>query len=431
MRTFTWTEHKTIFATVCCCVLFITALQFIISRHLGDLLDNGSKNDLFNGTIGLDGNDAAYINMLSSTSTSTSAIPPDYNASFDHPGWRCSDDSTSTSTSTSNTSSSFDKLIFVHVFKTAGSTFRDFFERYGEQCGRGVSVIIRCSNLSSASLRSSRSNPDEIWKPDCTVKKTLTRDKRIINEQGNVTWSHLQNHSDIVIGHFPLGIHEHWIDAGSGSSSGSSSQEPIKPQYITFFRDPFAQFVSAQLYWNTHLDWSFDEAVEAIKRKAWKHKNKGEYINFYKSYLTTPEQKEDDVEHNYSDQQWVHLIQQNIISMHVVVGLVEEMSESLELIQSIIDVDRELKETFRKIDDKNLKGSKSSQKLVRNKSKLETSDIITTLKEDEEFWNMLTDLVKYETQLYEFAKEVHSRQYRQLKKNHGRRYNLYPEGQKL
>jgi len=377
-------------------------LQFKTAWNLNDLYTLEKTDNHFHDDTLL-GNGTRIID-------SDIVVPSNYNATFDRPGWRCSDGD-------NPYASHRNKLIFVHIFKTAGSTFRSFFEQYGKKCGKGVSVLIHCSQVSSASLQSP--NPDEIWEPDCTVKKTLTRDKKIINEQGNVTWSHLQNHTDVVIGHFPLGLHTNWID--------EESEKLIEPLYIAFFRDPFAQFVSAQLFWNKTMNWTFDEAVEAIKWKVLEHNNHRQYVNFYQAYLTTPQQKEVGRERAYSEQQWVEIIQQNIFGMHVLVGIVEQMRESVELIQSVIDVDRELDKQFRKLDAENMNILVSSKKLVKNRSNLSTSDILAKLKEDDKFWNIFTDVVKYESHLYEFAREVHNHQYHHLKEHHGHRYNLYPD----
>mmetsp|Transcript_22493 Transcript_22493/g.28388 ORF Transcript_22493/g.28388 Transcript_22493/m.28388 type:complete len:176 (-) Transcript_22493:243-770(-) len=175
------------------------------------------------------------------------------------------------------------------------------------------------------------------------------------------------------------------------------------------------------------MNWTFDEAVEAIKWKVLEHNNHRQYVNFYQAYLTTPQQKEVGRERAYSEQQWVEIIQQNIFGMHVLVGIVEQMRESVELIQSVIDVDRELDKQFRKLDAENMNILVSSKKLVKNRSNLSTSDILAKLKEDDKFWNIFTDVVKYESHLYEFAREVHNHQYHHLKEHHGHRYNLYPD----
>ena len=94
-------------------------------------------------------------------SWSNGFIPSDYNGSFDRPAWRCSSSHPSPSLT--------DKLFFVHIFKTAGSTFRAFFDNYGKKCGKGVSIMKHCSDVDATSLNSQ--NPDRDWTPSAKSRK--------------------------------------------------------------------------------------------------------------------------------------------------------------------------------------------------------------------------------------------------------------------
>ncbi len=338
-------------------------------------------------------------------STSTTIIPHDYNATFFNPGWKCT------------SSPSQKKLIFVHVFKTAGSTFRQFFDEYGQSCNKGVTTIISCSQLSSSSLNSN--DPNIPWEPGCELKHTITRSsdnenghsEMIYTKDKKVTTKHLQTYSDIVIGHLPLGIHKYWIDP--------STQKEIEEQYIAFFREPYVKFVSGRLFVNQNKHWTLKKAVKEISKTIKTYYKNGNYYNGYIKYLTTPEQKEYGKEEQISNGQWVHYINQNIIDMHVVVGIVESMSDSLELIQSLVDVDRERTEYFQSLIYPSHAGS-----LVANKSELSSSKIVSILKEDTKLWRMFEEIMKYEFKIYNFALKVHEVQIKELKRRHGDRYKL-------
>ena len=91
-------------------------------------------------------------------------------------------------------------------------------------CGKGVTTIIHCSQVSTQSIQTEDAN--EYWKLDCIVKRTLTRDNKIIHSMKNVPRAHLQKYADILIGHFPYGIYQNWINEKSGRA--------IVPQYVTF-----------------------------------------------------------------------------------------------------------------------------------------------------------------------------------------------------
>ncbi len=336
------------------------------------------------------------------------SIPSSYDPGFIHPRWTCSSPPSLASAST--------KVIFVHVFKTAGSTFRTFFHSYGEKCGRGVSTIVRCSHLSSSSLESP--NPNDHWEPGCDIKKALSRENKTISMGEKLSRGHLQKHADIVIGHLPLGIHEKWVDDKSG--------EQITPQYISFFREPLVKFVSGRLFvedkrrrYMKESQLTFDEALRVVKAHIRSRYRKEKYYIGYKEYLATPQQKDDAEKYNFSEEQWVQTIMRNIIEMHVIVGLVENMGESVGLIQSIIDTEKELTDDFRSLVDPS-----DSSSLVANKSKLSSSKIVATLRDDEKIWKMLNEVLKYEFELYNFAVEVHNLQVKEMKKRHGDLYSF-------
>ena len=324
-------------------------------------------------------------------------IPDDYDPSFESPGWSCSDQSI-TSGSPNH------KLIFVHVFKTAGSSFRSFFRDYGMQCKKGVATIISCSNVSSQSMYFS--DPDEPWVPDCTVKELLNRSRKVIQKQTQMKLSHLQQHADVAIGHFPYGLHSNW--------KNTLTDEFIKPQYVTFFREPYSKYISGRLFVHEKKKWTFDEAVSEIKRGIHEQKKEGIY-NGYKKYLLTPEQREEGLKKNISEQKWVDIMKQNILDTHSIVGVIEEMPGSISLIQSVIDVDKTLTAKLNGL----VYPESSKNKIAKNQSTLSTSKVVAKLKEDEETWIILTEILTYEFQLYDFAVKVHDLQVEALKQNHG------------
>ena len=96
------------------------------------------------------------------------------------------------------------------------------------------------------------------------------------------------------------------------------------------------------------------------------------------------------------------------------------MSDSLELIQSVIDVDREQTSSFEQL----INPHQKAHGLSENQSKLSSSEIVRILKEDEEISKMLKEILKYEFEIYEFAVQVHKLQLEELRKQHGNRYTF-------
>ena len=62
------------------------------------------------------------------------------------------------------------RLIFVHVFKTAGSTIRSILKRYARRCRRGYAEIVKCRGLQFTSTLAAPTpqeaiNTSHLWKP--------------------------------------------------------------------------------------------------------------------------------------------------------------------------------------------------------------------------------------------------------------------------
>lgn len=350
-------------------------------------------------------------NVILPSTSSFELIPSSYDGSFDGPGWQCSSNEPAPSPK--------DKLFFTHVFKTAGSTFRVFFDNYAKKCGKGISTLIHCSRLDYKSINTT--DPDRNWTSPCEIEKTITRNHTITHVHDTVTRTKLQDHMDIAIGHYSIGIHENLID--------TTTNEAIKPQYVSFFREPYVHYVSGTLFHakQDKKDWSFEEAVETMKSEIREYHHKKNQWNYYYAYLTTPEQKEYEqkkkAETNRNreiDEEMVQQIKKNIFDFNIVVGVVEYMSDSLELIQSLIDVNRDLTDDFKSL----LKPPQASDSLVKNQSKLSSSKIVKALKEDEEIFKMWTEMMRHESEIYEFALQVHQIQMRALRKKHGDRFRL-------
>jgi len=234
---------------------------------------------------------------------------------------------------------------------------------------------------------------------------------------------------------------------------------------VTFFREPVAKYVSGRLYSNRHRNWNFDEAVAEIRRgivrsageaaAADGHMNgtvlpterrKIGYYNGYEKYLTTPAQKaqmraEAGVKRNGGDsrhERVAELIEANLVRYNVLVGVVERMADSLSLLQSVLDADRELTDLFRTMVHREKEGSGSGRRngtssssgggppgpLVENRSRLSTSAVIERLEADPGISQMLREVLKYEFRLYDFALRLHERQVEQMRRRYGDTYTF-------
>jgi len=428
------------------------------------------------------------------------------------------------------------KLIFIHVFKTAGSSFRSFFHQYAKICQR-KSVTLICTDLASKYLQpthnydrnSNSSHPPQLeyWKTrhgkDCELKlytdgtkhtrTTTTTDwdsnsnlSFTVGRYPGINYDVLQKvNLDILIGHMPFGLHEHWnvnVDAnadanaevqyysstkknrsGSGSNHSTSATVPtvstttstvtttaavlpVEPLYITFFRNPLHKYVSGRLFVNRSKQWTFEEALLAIQQLIMDT----DYYEGYSKYLLTPYQKENIKKNDnkkktnrnsYNNRTMtttkINALKFNLLSQNVIIGIVEEMKDSLQLIRYAINndgnrqIDRLLNSLLiggsdsgsgdgggtssaRRLNNssavsvsttatdnstvktkKNQNNKPTKKGLVINQSSLSTTDLVRELKKNQTVFDKMKQMLRYENELYHFAQVHHQLQVQYLR----------------
>lgn len=206
--------------------------------------------------------------------------------------------------------------------------------------------------------------------------------------------------------------------------------EKIEPLYVTFVRHPVDKYVSGKLFANKHENWSFQQAVDAIADKIQKNNN---HYDGYSKYLLTPEQKESTELREMSEK--VQAMKSNLAQNPVLIGVLEEMTDSLNLIRYVINHDADPKVNRMldmldtsaaaatpsgKDDEKGSTTTTTTPRSIRNKSKLSTSKIVQELQKNETLFEKLQHLLRYDFELYDFAKELHARQVQYLLEQQGK-----------
>ena len=387
--------------------------------------------------------------------------------------WACSSSTAAAAAAatTNNTMNDYrSKLIFVHIFKTAGSSFRMFLFGYAKLCHRKSATLL-CTDIDA---RSTRTTPDtnitriigtsttkhhkkhSYWKDtngkDCKIKNyidgrrssTYYKTTTMLGEHNKINYDVLrETNLDILGGHMPLGLHENWFvnkqrhyddDSSSSSSSSSaishtknnndnsSNPVPVQPLYITFFRNPIQKFVSGKIFSNkkNYTQLSFQQVVEEIKLAI----NATKHYDGYTQYLLTPKQKQQKIiihtstaNHNaisgkkkkttITTDEKVHMVQTNLVRYPVVIGIIERMTDSLDLIRYTINGDNnpQINRLLNALDT-----MKTTTSLIRNRSELSTSDIVRELQKDEMIFKKMQHMLRYGFQIYNFAMELHKRQ---------------------
>jgi len=351
--------------------------------------------------------------------------------------WTCQRDS-------ADTEQKKRKIIFVHIFKTAGTTFRQFFRNYAHICNRRT-VTIRCTTALSESLTnqtsewmlpatSSNRGPGYTAGPcaagdfvdgksNISARKSITSSEEIERynyEKGtrlfeNLSYSELQKYDvDILSGHMPMGLHSNWYT--------KKEKEVVTPLYITFFRDPVDRFVSGHLQHNKRKakvakekEWDFEAALAYIMKDIKKRKKSYDGLS---GYLMTPAQK---VGQNITLAEKKNIMKSNLVDFPVIIGVIERMADSLDLMRYAINSDGNalVDKMFETLNyqpiQKKTNGSKR-RLLEKNKSKISTSALVREIQKDTDLFATLKSRLRDEYEIYDYAMELHKEQVKRLSK---------------
>ncbi len=291
-------------------------------------------------------------------------------------------------------SSNFEKLLFVHVFKTAGSTMRSFFHNYAKNCrNRSYATLTKCTQVDSKRVVSST------WSPCILADATTKGRHRLLNQQP-VRKADLQY--DILGGHFRLGLLDYL----------STRRKNIKPnpkfRNIVFFRNAAIKYISGKVYVKSQRKKTFTtaEIIQSIQDEMKHSKRSKKFHSKYSTYLLTPEQQQ--LSGNWTSSQQVQVMVQNLIDYNVTIGIVEDMEGSMEILQHLLDPQSESASLFVQYHESN-----SSS---RNVSPLSSHAILEQLqREDFDTYQQLLNYVKWEQEVTDFAVALQQLQYQAMK----------------
>jgi len=290
------------------------------------------------------------------------------------------------------------KLVFLHVYKTAGSSIRALLREYSKRCHTSTAIVTHCTYLTSQSLVGggswmnslvlNSSNYNTI-NSSCILKDTVDRQSYFSKPiNSTVNSSYILDHVDILGGHFPLGVF--------------TTNNNLR--YFTFFRNSIDKFVSGNIFSSRKENLTKDSIVNQIKNEINNEIRQGSYFLKTANYLLTPFQK--NLELDISAE--AELIMKNIINYGILIGMVDRMSESLELLHYIIDNSNKVNKLFFQYGMRR-EGQQNKQK---NRSRsVSTLSVIQELKKDEKFYEKFLKYVKYDQMVNDFAREIHFLQY--------------------
>jgi hypothetical protein len=313
--------------------------------------------------------------------------------------WRCKDEKAKEGRSS--------KLIYLHLPDIEEtSVFRAILEAYSHHCHAGMAVVSTCSSPSVKSMKSGNwqnSKGRRAGEP-CRIRKVLERDLTEFYEQQHVNMTFLQSDIDVLVGNFPIGVDSYWKDA---------SNNPINAQYITLLQDPVSLYVGR---FNNGKTLPLNQTADDIKRHVQEQHKYGRVYSQYPSYLITAEQFEDFQKAGVipSHKSAAFLAMKNLLDSNVLVGIAERMPESIEMLKHVVDRTSYLDKMFEYFGMRNATGI--AKKVIRSRS----SKIVKELEKDKEFMIQFREFVRWDAELYDFALDLHKRQYNLVKEMKGK-----------
>lgn len=293
---------------------------------------------------------------------------------------------------------------FVHVYKTAGSTMRDFFREFATVCKKSLALVISCHG-------------SDIEK--CKLKASLNAPQSIQSVNGTI----LHDHFDILGGHFSFGM----ADAIFSNANSTPNGAP-QVRYMVFLLQPLTRFISSILYkqnrGDEHRQNTVEETAEYIKTRIRSSRENGEYLCSIYKYLLTPEQREMKYEQEQTHKEMVaHKAQlsiDNLVTYNAIVGMTEMFPQSMEIFEQVmgqIDTSARKEEE----EEQDLFSRYIGEEVTRNVSNrkgITTSSVLKELSKDDAFMAIFREFVKYEQMIVDFAMDMHQKQYEAVKKGH-------------
>jgi len=294
------------------------------------------------------------------------------------------------------------KLIFVHSFRTAGSTVKALLQGYAKMCHAGAALVVFCQSVSWQSLTQGNwVNGDGYRRRgQCQMRRALSRDGTEVEGMGLFNSSFLEANIDTLAGNLPLGIESGWK---------TEEGKMVDTQYVAFFRDPVHKYVSGTLYNRRGL--TINETVKMIKKRVNDAVDENNFYDKSSSYLITPAQKAvfDKYGFGLSNEESASLAMANLVQKNALVGIVERMSESLEMLQHIIDEEGVTDPMFVYFGKKDANGTIRDVRV--NQSPISTAEVVAEMEKDEPYMKVMRDYLKWEDKVYKFALGMHMRQF--------------------
>jgi hypothetical protein len=317
------------------------------------------------------------------------------------------------------------KLVYLHMSRSASSTLRALFRGYAHYCNAGIAIVTQCVHLATPFMQG-----NDVWANGAYSSHVEEPCKLVtlMDRQGNdfpTNWSStvstqlLQEHEiDILTGHVPLGSDLYWTRQQQQQEEQQQQQyaadQHVDSQYVVFFRHPLHKFVSEVLVFNhSYCCETIDDSVASIRNIVSSQLLElGAYRDKFTRYLITPQQHQWLYSRGISlanVERRVNLTLSNLVNNNVLVGIVENMPASIQLLRYILDGDHQINQLFHFFSDSEKidQSVNGGQMAISNQK---TTAVVAAIRQNATLLEMVNEYLKYEYRIYKYALMIHKRQ---------------------
>jgi Sulfotransferase family len=294
------------------------------------------------------------------------------------------------------------KLVFLHVPSAGGASFRALFRGYAYLCHAALASVGRCVDLGREYLEGEENWMNALGSrrsgQGCTLSWAENRTGHSLTESfARISTAFLeQNEIDILSGELPLGCDESWMN---------KTGHKVDVQNVVLLRDPVTRYISEFMFEHRYANLTVLDAVQLIRQRIQNETMMRKYHSVYSNHLISPEQKSwMAFEHiPWSPERKVNLSLSNLVEKQIVVGIMERMSQSLVLLQYLIDNERQVSYLFRYF----TKPDKMAD-VLRDQNQVKA--ILRNLERDPLLMTQMKEILKYEQQIYDWGIKIHEAQ---------------------
>ena len=265
-------------------------------------------------------------------------------------------------------------ILFVHVFKAAGSSVRGIFRRYAEKCNKRWACLVQCQKGGA---------PRGATVP-CRLRDVVNLNRRLVmGEDGrrNPRTENLGALSHIVGGHFHYGMH-------------TLVPEGRKYFYVTVVREPLSTWISGMRYHDKSL-----KTVSDVRNAAEKFLPRGSN-RFYQNGLTYLGAVDGLPLGRKAPMPEKLVSALSNLEDVLVVGVVESWSTTIDLLQAMLDTTDRAPFMWDRYRDASKKKNKASKSLS-------SVDIVRDLRSDG-YWGDIRRFLLFENAFYAAAIARHA-----------------------